>query len=129
MKKHLQRILFLLVALSLVFSAVSALSEETEARIITITWMDGNNYDGLRPDHVYASLEGQKATMTEANGWTDMVTVPKGTGDNWTYDAVEGYTVADSSGSTKRGFSRSGMAFNWFSNASRKRPILASSSA
>ena len=100
MKKHLQRILFLLVALSLVFSAVSALSEETEARVITITWMDGNNYDGLRPDHVYASLEGQKATMTEANGWTDMVTVPKGTGDNWTYDAVEGYTVADSSGST-----------------------------
>ena len=94
MKKHLQRILFLLVALALAFSAVSVTADETEVRIITITWMDGNNYDQLRPDHVDVFLAGEQASLTAENGWTGAVSVPAGTPDNWTYDTVDGYTAA-----------------------------------
>ena len=83
MKKHLQRILFLLAALALALGAMSALSESTEARIITITWSDGNDYDGYRPDAVTAKLAGQTATLNAANGWTDAVAVPAGTAGSW----------------------------------------------
>ena len=83
MKKHLQRILFLLAALALALGVMSALSESTEARIITITWSDGNDYDGYRPDAVTAKLAGQTATLNAANGWTDAVAVPAGTAGEW----------------------------------------------
>ena len=96
MKKHLHRILSLLCVLALVFGTVSVLAEEeTEARIITVKWEDGDNYDKIRPDHVNASLAGQEAkpTPTEDNGWTGEVTVPVGTGNDWTFDKPEGYTA------------------------------------
>ena len=97
MRKHLQRILSLLCVLALAIGAVTALaqgSEETEVRILVVKWQDGNNYDNIRPDEVTAYLAGEKATMNEANGWTDMVVVPKDTDE----DGWENYTQADAIG-------------------------------
>ena len=93
MKKHLQRILCLLCVLALALGTVPVLAEETESRIITVKWMDRDDYDKIRPDHVDAFLAGEKVTLTAQNGWTGAVSVPAGTDDNWTYDAVEGYTA------------------------------------
>ena len=95
MKKHLQRILSLLCVLALALGCVCALAEEVqfEDRIITAKWMDGDNYDGVRPESVNAYLAGQKATLNEENGWTGVVSVPAGTDNEWTYDAVDGYTA------------------------------------
>ena len=95
MKKHLQRILSLLCVLALVLGCVCALAEDIqyEDRIITAKWMDGDNYDGVRPDSVNAYLSGQKATLNEENGWTGVVSVPAGTDNEWTYDTVDGYTA------------------------------------
>ncbi len=83
MRKHLHRILSLLCVLALAVGAVAALAqedtEETEVRIISVKWEDGDNYDKTRPAEVKVQLADQWATMTEANGWTDMVVVPKST--------------------------------------------------
>ena len=92
MKKHLQRILFLLIALTVAFGAVSALSDETEVRIITITWMDSDNYDNIRPTTpLSAKLGDQTVSLTEANGWTAAVEVPAGSTDTWQYETIPGY--------------------------------------
>ena len=95
MKKHLQRLLSLLCVLALVLSCVYALAEDVqyEDRVITAKWMDGDNYDGIRPASVDAFLAGQKATLNEENGWTGVVSVPVGTGNDWTCDEVDGYTA------------------------------------
>ena len=97
MKKHLQRVLSLLCVLALALGCVCALAEDSsvqyEDRIITAKWMDGDNYDGIRPDSVEATLAGQKATLNDENGWTGVVSVPAGTENDWTYDAVEGYAA------------------------------------
>ena len=93
MKKHLQRILALLCVMALVFGAVTALAEETEAKVITVKWSDSNNYDGLRPASVTVKLGDKELTLDEKNGWTGEVSVPAGTGNDWTYDAVSGYVA------------------------------------
>ena len=95
MKKHLQRILSLLCVLSLALGCVCALAEDVqyEERVITAKWMDADNYDGIRPASVDAYLAGQKATLNEDNGWTGTVSVPAGTGNDWTFDEVAGYTA------------------------------------
>ena len=97
MKKHLRRILSLLCVLALAFGTAAATAEgndvQMEDRVITVLWKDGNNRDGLRPDPVYAYLAGEKATLTEQNGWTATVSVPSDTDNNWTYDAIEGYSA------------------------------------
>lgn len=97
MKKHLQRILSLLCVLALSLGSVCALAEDSsvqyEDRIITAKWMDGDNYDGVRPDQVEASLAGKTVTLNEENGWTGVVSVPADTDNEWTYDAVDGYAA------------------------------------
>ena len=102
MKKHLQRILSLLCVLALAIGMASAFAEDPavqyEAHVIMIKWMDSDNYDGIRPDHVDVSLAGRKATLNEANGWTGEVSVPAGTGNGWTYDEIPGYTAVLTSG-------------------------------
>ena len=102
MKKHLQRLLSLLCVLALALGCVCALAEDSSVqyddRIITVKWSDGNNYDGIRPDHVEATLAGQKAVLNEENDWTGVVSVPTGTENDWTYDAVEGYAATLSKG-------------------------------
>ena len=102
MKKHLQRILSLLCVLALALGCVCALAEDSSVqyddRIITVKWSDENNYDGIRPDHVDATLAGQKATLNEGNDWTGVVSVPSDTENDWTYDAVDGYAATLSKG-------------------------------
>ena len=96
MKKHLQRILSLLCVLAMVFGTAALaddLNVEYDVRVITVKWMDGDNYDGIRPDHVDASLGGEKTTLNEGNGWTGSVSVPHSTDNSWTYDSAEGYTA------------------------------------
>ena len=97
MKKHLQRILAVLCVLALALGCVHALAEDSsvqyEDRVITVKWMDGDNYDGVRPDSVDAFLAGQKATLNEENGWTGVVSVPADTDNEWNYDGVEGYAA------------------------------------
>ena len=97
MKKHLQRILSLLCILAMVIGVISSLAEDDtvqyEFRTVSISWKDGNNYDGLRPESVKVSLAGEELTLEEKNNWTGQVYVPADTGNSWTYEAVEGYTV------------------------------------
>ena len=93
MKKHLQRIVSLVCVLALAFSVIPAMAEEYDARVITAKWKDGDNQEGFRPDHVDASLAGQKVTLNEDNGWTAEVSVLAGTGNNWTFDTPDGYTA------------------------------------
>ena len=97
MKMHLQRILAVLCVLALALGCVHALAEDSsvqyEDRVITVKWMDGDNYDGIRPDSVDAFLAGQKATLNEENGWTGVVSVPADTDNEWNYDGVEGYAA------------------------------------
>ena len=93
MKKHLQRIVSLVCVLALAFSVIPAMAEEYDARVITAKWKDGDNQEGFRPDHVDASLAGQKVTLNDDNGWTAEVSVPSDTGNNWTFDTPDGYTA------------------------------------
>ena len=102
MKKHLRRILSLLCVLAMVCGAVSALAEDPsvqyDARIITVDWKDGNNYDGIRPAFLDVSLAGQALKLNEENGWTGEVTVPHETENKWEYTKPEGYAVTEDAG-------------------------------
>jgi len=93
MKKNLQLILSLLCILALAFGITAAAAEEMEARVITVVWDDGDNYDGLRGD-VTAKLGDQSVTLTAANGWTGAVEVPVGTEASWSIDTPTGYVLA-----------------------------------
>ena len=106
MKMNLQRILSLLCVLAMALTCAAALAEGPDAvqydsRIITVVWDDGDNYDGIRPASVNASLGGQAVNpaLSEANGWTGEVSVPADTDNAWTYDTVEGYTATLKEGS------------------------------
>ena len=100
MKKHLQRILSLLCVLALALGCVCALAEDSSVqyddRIITVKWSDGNNYAGIRPDHVDASLAGQKTTLNEENDWTGVVSVPSDTENDWNKD-IDKLELSDNS--------------------------------
>jgi len=106
MKKHLQRILSLLCILALAFSAVNALAEgqdpavQYDGRVITVEWQDNNNYDGLRPASLDATLAGQTVTLSEENGWTGEVTVPADTKNEWSFADLKelGYAVTQTAG-------------------------------
>ena len=96
MKKNLQLILSLLCVLALVFGMTSALAEDVteEARVITIKWEDGNDYDKLRPTTpIQATLAGKTVELTAENGWTGEVTVPEGTDNEWVLTKPEGYAI------------------------------------
>ena len=92
MKKNLQLILSLLCILALAFGITAAAAEEMEARVITVLWDDGDNFDGLRGD-VTAKLGDQSVTLTAANGWTGAIEVPVGTEASWSIDTPTGYTA------------------------------------
>ena len=101
MKKNLQLILSLLCILALAFGITAAAAEEMEARVITVVWDDGDNYDGLRGD-VTAKLGDQSVTLTAANGWTEVYEGlpaydPNGVMYDYYWvevDVPEGYVVA-----------------------------------
>lgn len=93
MKKNLQLILSLLCILALALGITAAVAEEMEARVITVVWDDGDNYDGLRGD-LTAKLGDQTVTLTAANGWTGAVEVPVGTEADWTIETPTGYALA-----------------------------------
>ena len=103
MKKHLQRILSLLCVLALTLATATVLAEEDpsiqyETRVIIVKWSDGDNYDGLRPKSVNAELAGQPVTLSADSDWTGSVSVPAGTGNDWQYASVDGYTPSLSKG-------------------------------
>lgn len=106
MKKNLQLILSLLCILALALGISAAAAEDTEARVITVMWKDGDNYDQIRPDKVEASFTAGEVTKTvtlkEANGWTDVVEVPVGepAGKEWNITVPEGYGAAQDAGYT-----------------------------
>ena len=90
MKKHLQLILSLLCILCLVSGIATAPAEETEARIVTVVWQDGNNYNLARPESVTATLGDQSVVLNESNGWTGEVAVSAGTENNWSCTDLSG---------------------------------------
>ncbi len=102
MKKHLQRILSLLCVLALVLGTVSALAEDPtvqyDARIITVQWDDGDNYDGLRPAQVKATLAGQEVELKEENGWAAEASVPRGSTEAWSFETPTGYVASQDNG-------------------------------
>ncbi len=104
MKKNLQLILSLLCILALAFSISAAAAEETETRVITVVWQDGNNYDGIRPEKVEASFTAgdvtKKVELNEENGWTDAVEVPVGEAANkaWNITLPAGYAASQDAG-------------------------------
>lgn len=102
MKKHLQRILSLLCVLALVLGTVSALAEDPsvqyDARIITVQWDDGDNYDGLRPAAVKAALAGQEVELKEENGWAAEAAVPSGSKETWAFETPAGYVASRDEG-------------------------------
>ena len=99
MRKHLQKILSLLCVLALVLGTVPALvaesSVQNDARIITVAWDDGENYDGLRPASVKAAIAGQEVELKEENGWAGEASIPHGSTDEWTYNTPEGYVASN----------------------------------
>ena len=102
MKKHLQLILALLCILALALGINAALAEEeTEARIIQISWEDGDNIDQLRPTGtINAWLAGQKVELNAGNGWSGEAVVPVSTENTgWTLDSVERYACVLDPGS------------------------------
>ena len=95
MKKRLQRILCLLCVAALCWAAAGALAEAwtaKEARVVTVEWKDGDNYDMIRPDTVTVSLAGQDVVLSADTGWAGQADVDEGTGNDWTFKAPEGYT-------------------------------------
>ena len=104
MKKHLQRILSLLCVLAMALGTVSALAEDPsvqyEARVITVVWDDGDNYDGIRPESIDMTLGDQTVTLNEKNEWGGEVSVPSGTAFNaWVFETPEKYTESSEFGS------------------------------
>ena len=94
MKKNLQLILSLLCILALAFGITAAAAEEMEARVITVVWDDGDNYDGLRGDVTAKLGDNEPVTLTAANGWTGAVEFPVGTEASWSIDTPTGYVLA-----------------------------------
>ena len=92
MKKNLQLILSLLCILALVLGITAAAAEEMDARVITVLWQDGDNFDNLRGD-VTAKLGEESVTLTAANGWTGAIEVPVGTDASWVITPPTGYTA------------------------------------
>ncbi len=91
MKKNLQLILSLLCILALALGITAAAAEEMEARVITIVWDDGNNYDGLRGDVTAKLGDNAPVTLTKENGWTCADEVKAGSEASWAIDTPSGY--------------------------------------
>lgn len=100
MKKRLQRILSILCVLALAIAglAASAFAENAEkvTRVITVNWVDEDNYDGLRPKSVEMKIGDEPVTVTlsEENGWTGEALAAANA--SWTIQPVDSYTVSTS---------------------------------
>ena len=100
MKKRLQRILSILCVLALAIAglAASAFAENAEkvTRVITVNWVDEDNYDGLRPKSVEMKSGDEPVTVTlsEDNGWTGEALAAADA--SWTIQPVDSYTVSTS---------------------------------
>lgn len=101
MKKRLQRILSILCVLALAIAglAASAFAENAEkvTRVITVNWVDEDNYDGLRPESVKMTIGDDAAvtvTLSEENGWTGEALAAAGA--KWKIQPVDSYTVSTS---------------------------------
>ena len=100
MKKRLQRILSILCVLALAIAglAASAFAENAEkvTRVITVNWVDEDNYDGLRPEFVKMTIGDEPVTVTlsEDNGWTGEALAAADA--SWTIQPVDSYTVSTS---------------------------------
>lgn len=116
MSKRLQRLLSCLCVLSLLLGCVPMLgsAEEAGASVVTLTWDDQSNQDGIRPDKVKAVLYGNAAKraeveLNEENNWTMIVAVPRTSGGaavQYTWDLETppaGYTVKVSESKDKNG--------------------------
>ncbi len=95
MKKNLQLILSLLCILALALGITAVAAEEAkemEARVITVLWEDGDNYDGLRGNVTAKLGDNKPVTLTAANGWTCADEVPVGSEATWAITPPTGYT-------------------------------------
>ncbi len=95
MKKNLQLILSLLCILALALGITAVAAEEAkemEARVITVLWEDGDNYDGLRGDVTAKLGDNEPVTLMAANGWTCADEIPVGTEASWSITPPTGYT-------------------------------------
>ena len=76
MKQRLQRILSILCILALLagcvtVTAFAAEAEENVIKAIHVEWEDENNYEGLRPSSVIASIgTAEPITLNAGNGWS-----------------------------------------------------------
>ena len=70
MKLRLQRILSILCILALFAGCLSFAVSEGEAekvsRVIRVEWSDEDDYEGLRPDSVTMTIEGNTVAVTKA---------------------------------------------------------------
>ena len=101
MNKALQRILSILCALAMLMGCVAALAESTEAEdlvtyVISAQWNDEDNYDGIRPDAVTATVGDATVTLSEGNGWIAEAKAPKDS--SWSVSSVDGYAMSASGG-------------------------------
>ena len=100
MKLRLQRILSILCILALFAGCLSFAVSEGEAekvsRVIRVEWSDEDDYEGLRPDSVTMTIEGNTVAVTKANGW---VAETQAAADAaWSYGTVAGYLEPFASG-------------------------------
>ena len=94
MKQRLQRILSILCILALLagcvtVTAFAAEAEENVIKAIHVEWEDENNYEGLRPSSVIASIgTAEPITLNAGNGWSGE-TVAAASAD-WSLTGVPG---------------------------------------
>ena len=100
MNKALQRILSILCALAMLLGCMAALAESaTEADdlityVISAQWNDEDDYDGIRPAYVTASVGDATVTLSEGNGWIAEAKAPEGSA--WSVSGVDGYAMSAS---------------------------------
>ena len=75
MKQRLQRILSILCILALLagcmmLPAFAAEADENVIKAIHVEWEDENNYEGLRPTSITASVGNASITLDDKNGWS-----------------------------------------------------------
>ena len=100
MKLRLQRILSILCILALFAGCLSFAVSEGEAdkvsRVIRVEWSDEDDYEGLRPDSVPMTIEGNTVVVKKADGWVAETLAAENAA--WTYGAVAGYLEPFASG-------------------------------
>ena len=94
MKQRLQRILSILCILALFTGclAVSASAEDLQTRIITVEWDDQDDYDGLRPTSIQASIAGKTVVLSAATNWNGEAEAPET--EEWKVQEISGYKAS-----------------------------------